>query len=1699
MISFRFLVPVICFLSFILAPTKTRASHVMGSDFAYECLGSGKYRIIINLYRDCNGIALSATENYYYKCKGTGGSGTLRSAKRVSTTDVTGIEGVCGIISKCGTGSNFAYGIQQNVYVDTINLSSLSCCEVLVYYEICCRNNGISTGSAGQNFYSDMTINRCLSECNSSPKYTNYPVAIVCKDQDVTLNSGASDTIDVGDSLSYELTTSLQSATGSVTYSGNFTYLRPLTFLGFPSQNAALPSGFHLDPVTGDLTFRPTVLNQMSVVAFKVKEWRKDSNGTWQVVGESRRDLQVIVINCITPTGVQNSLPTLPTIATANVCSGDSVCVKIIPNDTNSADTVRLSWNNGIAGAHFFVANPGKKRDTAYVCWRPAVRDTSSVPYAFTITAKDNACPFPGSNTRAYSIKVGLKPETQMQYTVDTCGLIRMKSVPLTTYIDPLYTWILKDSAGGIVFQSVSLSTQAFAFLDPGRYFVYHSIATSFPCSSEFSDSFTVAPYPVIRTSLPSDTSVCRFSPITLNSTVDGGVAPLHYSWNTSAGDTNTSKSLIIDRDSMIVVTVSDKFGCYHRDTVFANSLELPQNKIRIPDPHQCYTGNRFELIDSTKIAEGTFTRRWYFGDGDTSSAPSVFKTYASHDTFHIRLFTFSNHGCLDTAYDSVWVHPQSVPKFSINDTIQCFRGNAFAYNAAISSNPYEQITGSYWSFGDTTSDTATFVTKTYSLYGDRNIRLITETESGCLDTVNRSIRVNPQASLKMVVNDSLFCLKANVFDAEATPSTLSDGSIAQLYWDWGDGSVDTGWSPAGKQYLLADTFMVNLLSITDKQCRDSIWKKVVIHPQANAHFIADTQSLCLKANSFSFDASTTTISSGGISQYAWSYGDGNTGFGQQCVHRYATFDTFPVFLYTTSGLACKDTFSRKMTVHPQANPGFVSNTDDQCLNLNSFSFDATGSTIAWGSIDSLYWDFGDATSDTGWTIGNVVYANAENYPVRLRTVSYFGCRDTLVLNRIVHPRADLVIRSNYDDHCLSGNAFLYDALLSTVPSGTISQYSWTLSDGGLYSGVQPAAHTYGNEDSFDIRLITETNEGCLDTAWAMSVVHPQPASNFLFNEDNHCLSGQDFMLDATGSTITSGSIAEYAWDLGDGNTHLGPVVANKTYLTEGSYTIKLRTGSALGCADSSYHTFVVHPQMKPAINVVDSFVCVRGNFFRLNAAASTIAYGSIQNYEWNFDDGNSQTGIVINLKNYAYYDTFNIRLTTRSNMGCLDSIFRRIVVYPQPTAKILVNDSIQCFDARQSFDFYGNTSSVPSPWAGITEYDWSSNDGEMHQGVYWAGKDFTDRGLYTLQLKVKTQDGCFDSVTQQVHFYPAMVPVFSTPDTAQCFNEHGFVFNASASTIPLGRIDTFTWKYQDVTRDLGMISANKRFAAFDTFGVWLITTSNEWCKDSVYREVIVFESPWADLKVDETCLKQASLFLDESVVEHDALVSWDWTFGDGDQSTDQDPVHYYKYTGVFDIGLEVTTQNGCLHDTLIPGRALVKVLPVSKFDYDRVDFDFESVDFEFYDRSTQPVQWRWDFGNVGNDILQNPAYSFLDTQHYEVTLVVENAVGCEDTSSQIVWAVPEFLIYVPSVFTPNGDRHNERFAPRMTPYYQSYSMIIMNRWGEEVFKTDNLQESWDGTYKGEACAGDVYMYVIKVTDHFGQRHHEKGTLTLIR
>ena len=129
-----------------------------------------------------------------------------------------------------------------------------------------------------------------------------------------------------------------------------------------------------------------------------------------------------------------------------------------------------------------------------------------------------------------------------------------------------------------------------------------------------------------------------------------------------------------------------------------------------------------------------------------------------------------------------------------------------------------------------------------------------------------------------------------------------------------------------------------------------------------------------------------------------------------------------------------------------------------------------------------------------------------------------------------------------------------------------------------------------------------------------------------------------------------------------------------------------------------------------------------------------------------------------------------------------------------------------------------------------------------------------------------------------------------------------------------------------------------------------------------------------------------------------------------------------------------------------------------------------------------------------------NPSHVYGDSGTYQIQLIVTGAGGCPDTVYGTVRVEPEFSIYIPNAFTPNGDGVNDGFIA-YGKNIVSYEMWILDRWGMEIYHATDFHHPWDGTYYGndKPCQNDVYEYVIDVTDQNLRRRRYIGHVTLVR
>jgi len=159
--------------------------------------------------------------------------------------------------------------------------------------------------------------------------------------------------------------------------------------------------------------------------------------------------------------------------------------------------------------------------------------------------------------------------------------------------------------------------------------------------------------------------------------------------------------------------------------------------------------------------------------------------------------------------------------------------------------------------------------------------------------------------------------------------------------------------------------------------------------------------------------------------------------------------------------------------------------------------------------------------------------------------------------------------------------------------------------------------------------------------------------------------------------------------------------------------------------------------------------------------------------------------------------------------------------------------------------------------------------------------------------------------------------------------------------------------------------------------------------------------------------------------------------------------------------------------------------------------------EIEIIDLSVGYTRGFLDFGDgtpvVDFQMGSNLGHAYLDTGTFTIQLWVENELGCRDSISTQICVENIARIYVPNVFSPNGDGKNDEF------FFTSYGIkdvewAVFNRYGEQMFESRSELDTWDGTYKGKVLDTGVYVVRIMYSNiGTGESGYYHGSITLVR
>jgi gliding motility-associated-like protein len=307
-----------------------------------------------------------------------------------------------------------------------------------------------------------------------------------------------------------------------------------------------------------------------------------------------------------------------------------------------------------------------------------------------------------------------------------------------------------------------------------------------------------------------------------------------------------------------------------------------------------------------------------------------------------------------------------------------------------------------------------------------------------------------------------------------------------------------------------------------------------------------------------------------------------------------------------------------------------------------------------------------------------------------------------------------------------------------------------------------------------------------------------------------------------------------------------------------------------------------------------------------------------------------------------------------------------------------------------------------------------------------------------------------------------------------------------------------YVWDFGVLTSNNDTSSLFEPTYTYPDTGVYvvsLIINPNSTCPDSIKRFVKIFPFFNGDFVYNGLlCPETPISFTDKSTATYQPINFWKWDFNDGSPiATDQNPIHVFPNIGKnFKVTLISGNGKGC-RDTSSEMLQIPKVNVFAGLDTVIV----KNKNLQLIGNGAQTYSWS-PSTYLNNSSVFNPIANFPNKGLYPLELRGITANGCIgiDTIEVTVADVP--YLNIPTAFSPNADGNNDVFKILNAGFSKLNFFKIYNRWGKQVYSSNNFREGWDGFYNQRLAEMGTYFYWISVIDPLGKDVRFKGDITLI-
>ncbi len=655
---------------------------------------------------------------------------------------------------------------------------------------------------------------------------------------------------------------------------------------------------------------------------------------------------------------------------------------------------------------------------------------------------------------------------------------------------------------------------------------------------------------------------------------------------------------------------------------------------------------------------------------------------------------------------------------------------------------------------------------------------------------------------------------------------------------------------------------------------------------------------------------------------------------------------------------------------------------------------------------------------------------------------------DTLIVTRYsnIPPQINVFSTSNTCENY--SIPFIVQA--SIASPFTITGYEWTFGNGDS-AFINNPIYRYDTTGVYQLTLKIYSSAGCYKDTSATIAVFATP--NASYTTSPHCIGIPVSFLNHT--TINTTDSIYYQWSFGD-NTFSVTQNPSHLYPAINSYPSQLIASTIHGCADSASMLVAIHPTPILQLTSQNSICGLPNGFIHSQVSSGSPPYS----YLWS--EGTTTPDLVNLLQG-------NFILTVTDTNACyvIDSA---LIVSPTLPLQIQFNSSVYICDTFSNGWIKANISGGTPPYSIL----W--NNGATLDSIYH---------LSYGNFVITVMDAGNCQITDSTTLITTPNPVIDiTAVNVACYGEN----SGSATATPLIGIAPYTYTWTTNPVQFGQ-TANQ--LAIGSYAVTVVDFAGCIGLDTVF--IIQPDSfNITTTVINPSCNNGSDGSIGVTVSGATPPYSYLWNTNPAQATS------VIQGLGEGNYMVTITDNNNCVRT--LPQFLLTGIIQINASFLTTPEQGFSPLAVSFNFTGNGANSFIWDFGDGNTSQLQNPSniYTSSDTYHILLTINSDAPYFCTDTAMLDIFVDKPSDIIIPNVFTPNGDEINDYFFARSVNI-TIFEMIIYNRWGTEIFRTNSLMDKWDGTVNGSPSAEGTYFYLLKAKGADNKEFQLHGSVTLLR